>query len=192
MEKKKVVYVSGKMKGLQKEDVIRNFNEAESFLRESGHEVVTPLPIYLASIEDSSKTYDDCLAEAIKLELPCDAVFMLSDWIDSKGARVEYAIAVEMKKEIIFQSYVSTPENVGFNEEYDKLIKERDETEKVLVDTVCALDDEKVIDALTKYQSARNVLSMFELILTEQVRTEIEVYTETLKRVTDSPVAPTN
>ena len=32
----------------------------------------------------------------------CDAVYMLSDWQQSEGARLEYEYAIEKKKQIIF------------------------------------------------------------------------------------------
>ena len=87
------IYISGPMSG------IKNFNyesfaEAESRLRHLG-EVVNP-----AKIEPSVKTWEGYMRADIKALVDCDAVYVLPGWENSKGARIEIAIAVGLGMDI--------------------------------------------------------------------------------------------
>lgn len=43
-----------------------------------------------------------CMARCLLLEAMCSHVAMLSDWRESRGARIEHRLALLMKKEIIY------------------------------------------------------------------------------------------
>ena len=96
------IYISGKVSGLKKEDVIRRFGNAESLLTEIGFDVVNPLKNGL----DFNAPWDEHMVRDIKLLFSCDAVFMMDGWLDSTGAQIEYDIATRMGKTIWFESVV--------------------------------------------------------------------------------------
>lgn len=95
------IYISGKITGFPIDVVRERFNTAESFLESAGFEVVNPLKNFLAVSEPWER-----MARDIELLLPCDAVYMLDGWRHSKGARIEYNIAVETGKYVLFESQV--------------------------------------------------------------------------------------
>lgn len=84
------VYVSGKITGLERSVAVANFARAEKFLKNKGYEVVNPTQLC-----DENVSWDDamkiCIAELVK----CDAIYLLPDWQDSKGAKIEIQEAHE-------------------------------------------------------------------------------------------------
>jgi hypothetical protein len=63
-------------------------------------------PIYVSPYE-KDKQWADYMADDIKALFECDAIYMLSDWGQSKGARVEYAIAKELGLIVIHEAEFS-------------------------------------------------------------------------------------
>ena len=96
------IYVSGKISGLPFADVQDRFDGAEALLNEIGFEVVNPLKNGL----DKNRPWNEHLCRDIELLLPCDAIYMMDNWIDSTGASIEYDIAVRTGKEVLFESNV--------------------------------------------------------------------------------------
>ena len=72
--------------------------QALSFL---GHESVNPMA-KVSEQEDLS--WADYTKEDIPLLLGCDAIYLLPDWADSKGARLEMSIALELGFKLIFEN----------------------------------------------------------------------------------------
>lgn len=93
------IYLSGPITGLSFDDVLRNFSNAESELKEQGYEVVNPINNGL----NESHTWEDHMKADIKLLLDCDEIYMLKGWKDSRGARLECAIALELDLEITYE-----------------------------------------------------------------------------------------
>ena len=93
-------YISGKITGLDLEDAKALFKEAADNLKEMG---LTPLnPMEIIPYNEEFEWEDYMLAD-IKELFKCDAIFMLSNWKDSKGARVERAIAYEMDLTVFYE-----------------------------------------------------------------------------------------
>lgn len=89
----KTIYIAGKMAGLP-DHGRRHFREAEKRLREAGYIVLNP-----ATLPDgmsSDKYMPICLA----MLNAADAVYMLSGWRDSPGARLERDYAKYQDKEL--------------------------------------------------------------------------------------------
>ncbi|MGI6078045.1 MAG: DUF4406 domain-containing protein [Bacteroidales bacterium] len=82
------VYIAGKVTGIERQVVENNFARAEKFLKTKGYEVVNPLKIVDPDLSWQD-AMDVCLAE---LET-CDAIYMLGDWQDSLGAKMEAELA---------------------------------------------------------------------------------------------------
>lgn len=98
------VYISGKITGLF--NYAENFREVEAQLKADRHVVLTPLMTPLGL------EYDDYMKLAYAMIDVADAVIMLDNWTESKGAMLEYDYAKEWGKPIYNQRgrLVSKPE----------------------------------------------------------------------------------
>ena len=98
------IYISGKITGLRLEEAKARFDKAESELVSRYNcEVVNPLK---KISYDADKTWCQYMLDDIALLFSCDAIYMLDNWKDSKGARIEFAIACELSKIIIFEKCI--------------------------------------------------------------------------------------
>ena len=93
------IYISGKITGTN--DFDYRFSAAERELKKRGYEVVNPVTL----VHDHDKTWESYMKECLRALIDCDAIYMLSGWMQSDGAFVERAVAVTLKLKIIYQSY---------------------------------------------------------------------------------------
>lgn len=97
------VYISGKVSGLDYELVQAKFAKAEAFLNEiDGFEAVNPLCNGLPP----EAPWSEHMARDIEMLHDCHCIYMLDDWQQSTGARIEYEIAVSEGKIILFASQI--------------------------------------------------------------------------------------
>ena len=95
------VYLSGKITGMPIEEARTIFTAAELALRLKGYEVINPLSL------DHGHNGDWINYMVVDLEAlmrHADAIYMLDGWGESRGARIEYAIAREMGLKVMFQT----------------------------------------------------------------------------------------
>ncbi len=88
-------YISGPMKGYDNS----NYNYFESIcqlLRNLGHKIFSPHEV------DKQPTYEDYLKVDIKILMDCNAIIMLPGWVYSKGAMLEFNLAVGLKMPVYF------------------------------------------------------------------------------------------
>jgi hypothetical protein len=97
---KQKIYISGKITGLNYRQAYKNFEQAEQLLKSMDFEVINPMK---KVSEKEGKTWEEYMLEDIGLLFNCDGIFMLRNWKDSKGARIEYNIANEKNLMIHFQ-----------------------------------------------------------------------------------------
>lgn len=103
------IYISGKTTGLNHADVLKNFNNAQNLLESLGFEVVNPLNNGLYQ----AHTWRQHIVRNVELLLPCEAIYMLENWIDSIGAGIEYDIAIRTSKNVWFETnFVRNQKNV--------------------------------------------------------------------------------
>lgn len=93
------IYISGKISDLPMEEVRAKFAQAEQQIEAFGHTPVNPLNN--GQPEDAS--WEKQMTASLGLLLESDAIYMLHDWKDSRGARIECAVAAELGIEIIHQ-----------------------------------------------------------------------------------------
>lgn len=105
-------YISGRISGLDFDDVIKNFKSAYDLLQSVGLQPVNPLDNGLSRNE----TWEKHMIRDIEILLSCDAILMLDDWIDSRGARIEKVIAQEAGLRVLYQSNLSL-----FSSEFDDI-----------------------------------------------------------------------
>lgn len=93
------VYVAGKISGLERHHAIYMFERAKDMLKARGHEpfIPTVLPVY------DDVAYEDYLHICYAMIDVCDAIYMLSNWQQSKGARIELQYASDWKKKIMYE-----------------------------------------------------------------------------------------
>ena len=96
------IYISGKISGLPLNAVQERFEDAESLLSELGFDVVNPLKNGL----DPNEKWITHLCKDIELLDSCDAIYMMDNWVESRGARHEYNFAMIENKDIWFETNV--------------------------------------------------------------------------------------
>lgn len=102
------IYVSGKISGLERPEVVAKFEAISAELRKKGHSVFVPtiLPEY------SDVSHEDYLHIDFAMIDVCDAIYMLADWQKSIGARKELQYAADFRKEILYED--KTTKEVNF------------------------------------------------------------------------------
>lgn len=95
------IYISGPITGI--EDKNRPAFEAETIrLRKLGYQVVNPLEV--CEGEEDALTGADlwkhCMRKDIKAMMDCDALALLPGWLFSRGARIEWDLAVNLGMKI--------------------------------------------------------------------------------------------
>lgn len=99
MERKKRIYIAGKVTGLPLHEVSMKFGTAQKKLMSEGYEVVNPL-----NHIESNMDWDKAMKICFELLANCDAIYMLHDWEVSKGAVLEHAKAKTMGIPIFFDN----------------------------------------------------------------------------------------
>lgn len=82
------VYISGKITGIE-DTAHQLFEAAEIELQKQGFKTVNPLK--LNHVHD--KSWESYMKEDVKALCDCDAIYLLDNWKDSKGAKIERKIA---------------------------------------------------------------------------------------------------
>lgn len=95
------VYISGKITGLEENEAIDLFSKAEEALMEKGHETINPFTI---NHESHDKSWHGYMRADVKALCDCEAIYMLSNWTDSKGAIIEHTIAMHLGIKVYYQT----------------------------------------------------------------------------------------
>lgn len=82
------VYIIGAVTGLDPEEVRNKFAEAERRLKEMGMSPVNPI-----NFVPEDLAWGAAMRICVKALVDCDAVFLLPDWVSSKGGMLEVTIA---------------------------------------------------------------------------------------------------
>ena len=94
-EQMKKIYICGKVTG--NVDYFLDFSYVEDRLRFYGYEPVNP--VTLIDIVDD-EPWESAMKIAITAMLGCDGVALLSNWQDSKGAKIEASLAAQIGIEV--------------------------------------------------------------------------------------------
>jgi len=93
------IYISGKITGLDPKIAKANFDAIEWALRHYGHDVFNPL-----QKNPEGLTWEQYMVRDIKILLSCDAIYMMNNWQDSKGAVIEHSVAQRAGLKIYYQN----------------------------------------------------------------------------------------
>lgn len=88
-------YIAGKINGLK--NYKEKFKEAEDKLISEGHICMNP------AVLPDGFPYESYMPVCMAMINQCDSMYMLSNWKDSKGARVELEYAKVTGKKILYQ-----------------------------------------------------------------------------------------
>lgn len=94
------VYISGKITGC--DNFMEKFAKAEEVMRKGGYEVINPAKVNMV-LSPESTTWEEYMSVSIVLLDMCDAIYMLKDWKDSRGACLEYGYALAKKLKVIWE-----------------------------------------------------------------------------------------
>lgn len=86
------VYVAGKVTGEDSYVVKAKFGHAATLLRKHGHTVFNPMET-LSIMTMRGFEYKDVMKMCLQAVSLCDAIYLLNDWVDSAGARMEREFA---------------------------------------------------------------------------------------------------
>lgn len=103
------VYISGKISGLELKEAIQNFSNAELLLASAGMTPVNPIKGV-----DQEKSWKQHMVRDIELLFSCDAILLLRNWTDSKGARIEKNIACECGMKILYETSTNIKEAIYY------------------------------------------------------------------------------
>ncbi len=93
-------YISGKITGLPLQEVRDKFARAKEDVMKMGYIPVSPLE---NGLPDSAEWIDHMEAD-IRLLMGCEAIYLLPDWRESVGARIEACMAEELRIDKIHQN----------------------------------------------------------------------------------------
>lgn len=100
MDKKKKCYNSGKITGLPYLTAYNNFLAADKKIRAMGYEPINPMEKQWLS--PSAPWLLHMIVDVWHL-LWCKAVYFQKNWADSRGARIEFQIALWLDKELMYE-----------------------------------------------------------------------------------------
>ncbi|MDY0102803.1 MAG: DUF4406 domain-containing protein [Lentimicrobium sp.] len=95
----KKVYIIGAVTGLEREAVVAKFDKAAQALNSAGMAPVNPVEVV-----QPETGWNDAMRLCIKTMLTCDAVLLLPDWQESRGATLEVMIARNLEMPEFSQS----------------------------------------------------------------------------------------
>lgn len=96
------VYISGRMTGLDSDEIVKKFSRSERYLVENGHSVLNPA-VTMHLMNTSGFSYDHFLVIDFAMLSVCDAIYMQKDWRDSNGARRELEYAERRGLKVLYE-----------------------------------------------------------------------------------------
>jgi len=92
------VYICGRVSGEEFTEFHKKFWLADIALRKRGYEVVNPVTL---CSENDLTDWKECMQLCITELVKCDAVYLLPDWKESKGAKLEVHIAKKLNLKFV-------------------------------------------------------------------------------------------
>ena len=93
------IYISGKISGTDLTETRKRFAAVAKAMKRLGVEPINPLENGLSEHD----SWESHIIKDIATLLQCKAIYMLQDWQDSKGARIEHYIAIEIGIPITYE-----------------------------------------------------------------------------------------
>jgi hypothetical protein len=90
----KTIYIAGAVTGLDRKEVEFKFDKAEKHLLNKGYIVRNPTKLI-----HPAEGWNTAMRKSIMILCKCDAIALLPDWHESKGAVLENTIAKQLELE---------------------------------------------------------------------------------------------
>lgn len=120
MPRKKKIYIAGKVTGLPRQETMTKFRTAENQLAQEYWQVINPTLLI-----NEDEDWDSAMKTCLEAVADCDAIYMLSDWQDSRGATLEHTKAKELNLQVLYQSVdKGYPTNASLQNKYNEWKKE--------------------------------------------------------------------
>jgi len=97
----KRVYISGKITGLDIRVARELFDLGSSIVKEMGHLPINPMELVS---ENPDMSWEEYMKNDIKILMDCHAIYMLPNWTDSRGAKMEHMIAKDLNMEVLYHN----------------------------------------------------------------------------------------
>lgn len=97
------VYISGQITGLEPQEAQERFEGAEYLLENIGLTPINPLKNGLPF----NSSWEEHLVKDIEMLMSCNAIMLLGNWGNSKGARIEKQIAEEMGLKVLHEEVLN-------------------------------------------------------------------------------------
>ncbi len=91
------IYIAGPMTGIPEYN-FPAFHAEAARLRSDGHDVVNPAEI----VTDTSVSWEACMRADIRELVTCEAICLLPGFENSKGARLERRIALDLGMTVMY------------------------------------------------------------------------------------------
>lgn len=88
----KYTYIAGKISGENYEECVAKFKGAENTLKKIGL-----IPINPMNYTTPDMSWKECMRIAIRKLMECDNIYLLPDWEQSKGAKIEHDLAEQLE-----------------------------------------------------------------------------------------------
>lgn len=92
------IYISGGITNVK--DYMEKFKEAEDHLNELGYSVINPAKVLGNMPEDTE--WVEYMELCVVMINQAQVIYMLPEWQQSKGARIERQTAIELGKDVIY------------------------------------------------------------------------------------------
>lgn len=110
-----IIYIAGRVTGLPIDEVRLKFSEAEMEVRKMGFLTLNPVEEILQFNEFDEEGLNGWQQEMdflVPFLSRCHGIYMLRDWRNSKGARIEYENAIREGKILMFQPEIITTDRL--------------------------------------------------------------------------------
>lgn len=96
--KKQKIYISGRITGMENKAFLL-FGLAEKEIQHMNFEIVNPMRLP----DDHDKSWRSYMNICLKALVDCEAIYMLTNYKESRGAQVELQLALSLGINVIFQ-----------------------------------------------------------------------------------------
>lgn len=93
---KEKVFISGKVSGIEYYVAYGKFSNAERLLSQQGYKVINPMKIC-----KKHWSWIRCMVKCLWAIMFCHKIYQLHNWLDSRGARIEYRWAKLLRKRFV-------------------------------------------------------------------------------------------
>ena len=93
----KKIYIAGKVTGEPLAECTMKFGLAQKTIENLGFIAINPLEV----VGDWKTPWNEAMRKCLHALIDCDAIVLLNDWQDSKGAMIEQQLAQDLKLRMI-------------------------------------------------------------------------------------------